>query len=601
MPPPVPQYDDYDYENEVQLQPSNHKDHARQGQSGHSFLKNRRGPMDRFVVQPPPDVLKGRKDTKQDIYGVCDKELRDRACSAIARWFYNAGIPFNAATYDSFREALELVGLYGPGFKPLTMYELRVPLLKKEVKETEKQLVEHKTEWATKGCSFMSDGWRDSVVQKDLLNFLVNSPKGSIFIKSIDVSEVVKDSNLLFNMLDNMVEEVGESNVVQVVTDNASNYVKARKLLMAKRPHLFWLPCAAHCIDLMLEDIGQIPAVKGAIKNCIFMNGYIYSHTSLVNMMRRFTKARNLHIPAVTRFATIFITLGQYHKQKGNLRKLVTSQNWNDYKWPKETEARKVKQIIMQDNFWRNVLYALKLRGPLVKVLRMVDGERKPAMGYMYEAMDRAKEAIAKAFNNREKDYKCAFEIIDQRWDCQLHQPVHAAGFFLNPKFHYTKETEVNCEEVMTGFFDIVSRLVPDLASQDKILQEVDQFRNATGLFAHPMAVRHRDKKSPADWWSCYGASTPTLKAFAIKVLSLTCSATGYERNWSVFSHRKRRIQERIKRGCELCVIEGEGQLLFECLRGQTAGKFEEDWGETLRISSPISGLDMGEIRLSFR
>ena len=29
-----------------------------------------------------------------------------------------------------------------------------------------------------------------------------------------------------------MVEEVGEENVVQVVTDNASNYVKARKKLI---------------------------------------------------------------------------------------------------------------------------------------------------------------------------------------------------------------------------------------------------------------------------------------------------------------------------------------------------------------------------------
>jgi hypothetical protein len=30
---------------------------------------------------------------------------------------------------------------------------------------------------------------------------------------------------------------------------------------------------------------------------------------------------------------------------------------------------------------------------PLVKVVRLVNGE-KPAMGYLYEAMDRAKEAI---------------------------------------------------------------------------------------------------------------------------------------------------------------------------------------------------------------
>jgi len=45
----------------------------------------------------------------------------------------------------------------------------------------------------------------------------------------MDVSDVVKDANLLFKILDNSVKEIGEENVVQVVTDNASNYVKAGK------------------------------------------------------------------------------------------------------------------------------------------------------------------------------------------------------------------------------------------------------------------------------------------------------------------------------------------------------------------------------------
>lgn len=53
----------------------------------------------------------------------------------------------------------------------------------------------------------------------------------------------------------------------------------------------------------------------------------------------------------------------------------------------------------MQDMFWRNVHYALKLTGPLVTVLRIVDGEKYPAMGFIYEAMDRAKEAIRDSFS----------------------------------------------------------------------------------------------------------------------------------------------------------------------------------------------------------
>ena len=84
-------------------------------------------------------------------------------------------------------------------------------------------------------------------------------------MKSVDVSDVVKDANLLFNLLDDVVEEVGEENVIQVVTDNASNYKKAGELLMEKRKRLWWTPCAAHCIDLILEDIGKLPQHRNAL------------------------------------------------------------------------------------------------------------------------------------------------------------------------------------------------------------------------------------------------------------------------------------------------------------------------------------------------
>ncbi|EFH62694.1 hypothetical protein ARALYDRAFT_338073 [Arabidopsis lyrata subsp. lyrata] len=268
MTPPPPEFEDYDDGEEE-------KDYEPKNKGGLSQRKKARhkGPLDRFITSPPPNLLNARKERK-GIFGACDKELREKTCRGIARFFYDFGLAFNAATLDSFKEMLELVGQYGPGLKPPTMHELRVLLLKKEVDGTKSQIVEYKKEWASKGCSLMSDGWRDSVVQKDLVNFLVNSPKGSVFVRSLDVSEVVKDANLFFDLLDKMVDEVGEENVVQVVTDNASNYVKAG--------------------------------------------------------------GRNLHRPAITRFATSFITLAQFHRLKDNLRKMVHYDEWNASKWPKE-------------------------------------------------------------------------------------------------------------------------------------------------------------------------------------------------------------------------------------------------------------------------
>lgn len=53
--------------------------------------------------------------------------------------------------------------------------------------------------------------------------------KASMFQEKNYVFKIVKDTNSLFQMLDDMVEEIGDRNVIQVLTDNASmSYVKAR-------------------------------------------------------------------------------------------------------------------------------------------------------------------------------------------------------------------------------------------------------------------------------------------------------------------------------------------------------------------------------------
>ena len=70
-------------------------------------------------------------------------------------------------------------------------------------------------------------------------------------------------------MLKDAIKEVGEANVVQIVTDNGSAFVKEGKLLL-KKYNMYWTACAAHCIDLMFEDIGKRDSVAQLI---IIING----------------------------------------------------------------------------------------------------------------------------------------------------------------------------------------------------------------------------------------------------------------------------------------------------------------------------------------
>jgi hypothetical protein len=78
----------------------------------------------------------------------------------------------------------------------------------------------------------------------------------------------------------------------------------------------------------------------------------------------------------------------------------------------------------------------VKINEPLVKVLRLVDGE-KLSMGYIYEAISQSKEQIRVAYKDRVTKYGPIWDIIDRRWNNQLHCPINAAGYFLNPRYHY--------------------------------------------------------------------------------------------------------------------------------------------------------------------
>ncbi|KAL8161314.1 hypothetical protein V2J09_012803 [Rumex salicifolius] len=118
-------------------------------------------------------------------------------------------------------------------------------------------------------------------------------------------------------------------------------FVSAGKLLQAHYPHIYWTPCVAHCLDMILEDIGKLPDIDRTIKKAIQLTSFIYQRSSLLNLMRKFTDQKNLLRPWKTRFATSFITLSSINEQKKNPGKMFLSQEWMDSKYAKEVTGKK--------------------------------------------------------------------------------------------------------------------------------------------------------------------------------------------------------------------------------------------------------------------
>jgi len=85
-------------------------------------------------------------------------------------------------------------------------------------------------------------------------------------MKSIYASAHIKYETLSCELLDRFIWEVGPEHVVQVIMDIVANYFVAGKMLMMRYPTLFWIACATHCMDLILEDKGKIPFIRDIVE-----------------------------------------------------------------------------------------------------------------------------------------------------------------------------------------------------------------------------------------------------------------------------------------------------------------------------------------------
>lgn len=275
----------------------------------------------------------------------------------------------------------------------------------------------------------------------------------------------------------------------------------AGKLLEREFPTLYWSPCAAHCINLMLSDMGKLAEVGVVVDKASSMTKYVYNHCYPLHLMRKFTNGKEILRPAPTRFATNFIALQSIFAQKDALHAMVLSRDWTTSAYAKDKKGKKFKEDVLDQEFWKNCATICKITEPLVHVLRIVDSDERPAMGYLFGAIHAAKEEISKRFLRKKKVAQPFLDIINLRWDNQLSRDLHAAGYWFNPSNQYNNAEMSKHRKTISGVHDVIERYAHgNLELQTKLTGEMRLFRNAEGDFGRSTAIRNRSLMPPGNY-----------------------------------------------------------------------------------------------------
>ncbi|KAK3040027.1 hypothetical protein RJ639_028358 [Escallonia herrerae] len=153
-------------------------------------------------------------------------------------------------------------------------------------------------------------------------------------------------------------------------------------------------------------------------------------------------------------------------------------------------------------------------------------------------------------------------EVVSKRWDEQCNQPLHGAGYFLNPCFYYDrKEVEWDYEAAFFACGKIMTRSPNE---EDKILTHVDAYKNARDLFGKGLAIRLRSKKQSS-----------ILKQFSLRLdaLEVNLEATDnarYAKNME-WEGRFQELQDRVEH--HAWHVEGP-HVIANCLQRQMMNAF---------------------------
>ncbi|XP_026395656.1 uncharacterized protein LOC113290253 [Papaver somniferum] len=336
-----------------------------------------------------------------------------------------------------------------------------------------------------------------------------------MFLSAHDVSGIEKTGENISAILLKEIEEIGLSNVVQVLTDNMANCKLAGEIIEEKYPHIFWSGCLAHTLILLTKDIAKskepaISFVKETYTKDKDIVKFVRNHSQCLALFKKFSPLEVLKSKK-TRFGFHFVVLSRIVEVRASLISMVLSEEWKELKKPANAEEHaKITSIVMDGNFWSNAEKVLRITKPIYIMLRFSDSD-KAVIGEAYEQMDMMLVKLQDILADDIMIQDIIQQIVVQRWS-KTNIPLHCLACLLVPKYYtnawlrkpapggVSRKKPNFDQEVQDGYLPTIDKMFPMPEEAAIIRHQINDFVSNGGCFARPQAIADRENMSVKQW-----------------------------------------------------------------------------------------------------
>ncbi|KAM0918640.1 hypothetical protein ACQ4PT_008727 [Festuca glaucescens] len=424
------------------------------------------------------------------------------------------GIPFNVLRSPQYPEMVAAIQKALKGYKPPAYEKARTTLLDACKRKVETDLDPVRQTWYSHGVSIVSDGWTN-MKNQPLINVMASNSCGSMFLYAEDFSGQEKTGEAIAEFLLQAIEEIGPANVLQVVTDNASNCKVAgreiQKRLMDVRETLTTTVVTSKWKELVMDADVQTRAAANAI-------------------------AQNIMDEAFWDEINIILDI---------TRPLYMVIKFSDGEGPKSGDIYE-----KMDN----------MLGEIQDVMTNEDNPHK-------DDWPEVNNIILDRWGKMNWNFHCLAFALSPKYYDQAYLATLAPG-------GGKRKAPNDDKEVMQGVMQTLNRIAEDQKEYALLREEFNTFIMKKGLYALSAVQADAAAMNAIDWWFTYGSETPNLSEVAKKVLSQPISSSSAERNWSTYSfiHSVKRNKLNTKTADKLVYIHANERLRRRFTEGYNSG-----------------------------
>ncbi|RHZ81561.1 hypothetical protein Glove_118g2 [Diversispora epigaea] len=509
------------------------------------------GPLDNFITRPLSNI-----DKKKFNLLILRVTI---SCGFALSWVNNP-------------EVIELFKFLNPLIKLPNRKTLSDKILHEAVTDLNNTMIE-KLESDRIGITLSFDGWIN-VREQELMGTIIMSSDGQPYVwKAIDVSGERHKTDDVIAKTEEMITEIRELNLVilAIVTDSAPAYNAARLRLRNLHRELVFLPCYAHQVNLCVGEIFKVsPEFKTTSTYALKIAAYFKNANNKYFIGQLRTIQKEIYgkyiqpmIPGDTRWNSYLTCCSSIKATKNALRSLATkfepSQS-NARRRPNDplTISQDIYLIIMNENFWENLIKLEQLLIPYCQILNILQTDK----ARLYEVLHGF--AYLTQFWKKYIDSNMANRILtrlQKRWE-SWEQPLLILSWLLHPSYrtkYFTLPSSSKISYLHMGKWLVYYYKAWTGCDPQSILVEFDDFFQGKN-YPFDNETICQFENNIYKYWCWIKDAYPEIGTVASRIFGICVNAASVERLWSNmgFYHTKNRNKLKYTRVLDMAKLRAD-------------------------------------------